>query len=228
MKYGTFFYGAALFTILVSGAVTGLAEDPFTPPTPVGPVTASIAQLNYSDLGGTVNGFLIGTNTLLTFLKPVCGGIGTLGVAGNSVTYSGSAFTSASGFQTVNVTGFTNGTIKYPPAVTPAKPSAYPSTSGTIVQLNYEPESGAINGFVFKPASGPTVLVDIGFANATLTPLLKVGAAVTVVGTLEATPQCAPPAGTIPEVYASSLTIDGKAYPVGNFLQRFLPAAFIP
>jgi hypothetical protein len=226
MKHGIFFRGAALFTILVGGAVTGSAADPFTPPTPVGPVTAPIAQLNYSDLGGTVNGFLIGTNTLLTFLKPVCGGIGTLGAVGNSVTYSGSAFTSPSGFQTVNVTSFTNGTIKYPPTTTPSKPSAYPSTSGTIVQLNYEPESGAINGFVFKPASGPTVLVDIGFANATLTPLLKANAAVTVVGTLEATPQCAPPAGTIPEVYASSLTISGTAYPVGSFLQHLLP--FLP
>jgi hypothetical protein len=226
MKHGTFFRGAGLFSILVSGAVMGMAEDTFTPPTPVGPVTASILQLNYSDLGGTVNGFLIGSNVLLTFLKPVCGGIGTLGTVGNSVTYSGSAFTSKSGFQTVNVTSFTNGTIKYPPVATPSKPTAYSSTPGTIVQLNYEAESGDVNGFVFKPTSGPTVLVDIGFANATLTPLLKVGAAVTVVGTLEATPQCAPPVGTIPEVYASSLTIAGMAYPVGSFLQHLLP--FLP
>jgi hypothetical protein len=228
MKYRTFFSGAALFTILVSGAATGMAADnTFNPPAPVGPVTAPIAQSNYSDLGGTVNGFLIGSNVLLTFSKAVCGGIGTLGAAGNSVTYSGSAFTSTSGFQTVNVTSFTNHTTSatYPPSTTPSKPSAYPLTAGTIVQLNYEPETGGINGFVFKAGSAG-LFVDIGFANSTLMPLLKVGAAVSVVGTMEATPQCAPPAGTISEVYASSLTIGGTAYPVGTFLQRLLP--FLP
>jgi hypothetical protein len=47
-------------------------------------VAGAIAQLNYG-ADGTVDGFLIGTNTLLTFPARVSGGIATLGAAGNSV-----------------------------------------------------------------------------------------------------------------------------------------------
>jgi hypothetical protein len=230
LKQRTFLHAAALFVVLVGNAVVAMADDNNNnAPISVGPVTASITQLNYNDVGGTVNGFLIGTNVLLTFLKPVCGGIGTLGAAGNSVTYSGLAFTFTSGFQTINVTSFTNHTtsVTYPSATTPSKPTPYPLTAGTIVQLNYS-ENGGLGGFVFEPTSGPKVLVDVGYANATLTPLLKVGAAVSVVGTMEATPACPPPMGTIPEVYASSLTIGSTKYPVGLYLRRLLPGAFIP
>jgi hypothetical protein len=134
---------------------------------------------------------------------------------GNSVTYSGSAQTLTSGFQTVNVTSFTNGTITYPPATTSTKPSAYPLTPGTITQLNYNPENGAIDGFVFTPTSGAKVFVDIGSAKAALTPLLTVGASISVVGTMEAPGACAP-TGTISEVDASSLTIGSTVYPVGG------------
>src|ERR1039457_1710470 len=109
----TFFNAAAVFTVLAASAVTGMADNDHAPTTTVGPVTAAITQLNYDESGGMVNGFLVGTNVLLTFSKPVCGGIGTLGAVGNSVTYSGSAQTFTSGFQTVNVTLFTNGTITY-------------------------------------------------------------------------------------------------------------------
>lgn len=164
--------------------------------------------------GGTVDGFLIGANVLLTFSRPVCGGIGALGAVRNSVTYSGSARTSTAGFQTVNVTSFTNGAIAYPPAA-PAKPSAYPLTAGKITQLNYSPESGAIDGFVFTPVTGRKVFVDVGNPGTTLAPLLTVGAPISVIGTLEA-PGAGAPTGTILEVDASSLTIGSTAYPIGG------------
>jgi hypothetical protein len=217
MKYGRFFNAAALFTLLIGSGVTAMAhDDDYTPPTPVGPVTATITQVNYDEGGGAVNGFLVGTNVLLTFSKPVCGGIGTLGTVGESVTYSGLARTFASGFQTVNVTSFTNGTITYPPpAATFPKPSPYPLTAGAITQLNYNPENGTIDGFVFTPTSGPKVFVAIGFANATLTPLLTVGASVSVVGVMEALGACAP-SGTMPAVDAWSLTIGSTKYRVGG------------
>lgn len=217
MKHRTFFNAVALLTVLAGSTVMGMADDQNNAPsTAVGPVTAAITQLNYDESGGTVNGFLVGSNVLLTFSRPVCGGIGTLGAVGNSVTYSGFAQTFASGFQTVRVTSYTNGTtITYPPATTSTKPSAYPLTAGILTQLNYNPEDGTISGFVFTPTSGAKVFVDIGSANATLTPLLKVGAAVSVVGTLEAPGACAP-AGTISEVDASSLTIGSTTYPIGG------------
>jgi len=217
LKHTTVFTTAALFTLLAGSALTAMDDDHNNvPTTPVGPVTAAITQLNFDESGATVNGFLVGTNILLTFQKPVCGGIGTLGAVGNAVTYSGSAQTFTSGFQTVAVTSFANGTITYPPAKISRKPSTYPLTAGTITQLNYNPENGAIDGFVFTPTSGAKVFVDIGSANATLTPLLTVGASVSVVGTIEAPGACAP-TGTISEVDASSLTIGTTAYPVGGY-----------
>jgi hypothetical protein len=179
--------------------------------TTVGPVTATITALNYDESGAAVNGLLVGTNVLLTFARPVCGGIGTLGAVGNSVTYSGMALTLASGFQVVHVTSFTNGSITYPPPA-PPKPAAYPATAGTIGQLNYG-ETGSVNGFVFTPTSGPKVFVDIGKPSTTLAPLLTVGASVSVTGTLEAPPQCAQ-TGALSEVDATSLTIGTTTYPI--------------
>jgi hypothetical protein len=228
LKHRTFISASALFTIFAAGAVTAMANDSFsdtvTPVgpstiaiTPVGPSTASITQLNYDEGGATVNGFLIGTNILLKFSKPVCGGLTTLGAVGNSVTYSGMALTLPSGFQLVNVSNFTNGPLTYPPTATPAKPSKYPLTPGTIAQLNYNPDTGSIDGFVFNPTSGPEVFVYIGSANPTLAPLLTVGASVSVVGLMEAPAACAP-AGAIAEVDASSLTIGAKTYPIRGIL----------
>jgi hypothetical protein len=231
------FNGAAVLFTVFSGTAMA-AENLFTAfLTPVGPATGAITQFNYDESGGTVTGFLVGPNVLLTFLRPVCGGIGTLGAVGNNVTYSGSGHTFASGLEVVIVTSFTNGNITYPPVPVITRPSAYPLTTGTISQLNYSPENGSVNGFVFTPSStggpGPTnpiptssvpsplvsaggkVFVDIGEANATLTPLLTVGATVSVMGTLEAPGACAP-AGTISEVDASSLTIGSKVYPIGG------------
>jgi hypothetical protein len=218
MRHRTFLRATALFTVLAGGAFTVLAYDWGDPGTrsTVGPVTATITALNYDESGAAVNGFLVGTNTLLTFNKNVCGGIGTLGKVGDSVTYSGTAETFTSGFVEVDVTSYTDGTITYPPTTTSTKPSAYPLTPGTITQLNYGLENGSIDGFVFTPTTGPKVFVDVGTPSATLAPLLKVGTAVSVVGTLEGPQMCAP-AGTISEVDASSLTIGTTSYHIdGN------------
>jgi len=211
----------AVLTALVSSGVDAQT-------TPVGPVTATITQLNYDQIGGVVSGFLIGTNVLLTFREPICGGIGTLGNVGDSVTYSGSARTFTSGLQIVAVTSYADGANTYPPAPAFTKPSPDPLTAGTVTQVNYNPENGAMNGFIFTPApSGPVptviarvngnaVFVDIGHANATLASLLTVGASVSVTGTLGGAVACAP-AGTISEVYASSLTIGSTVYRLPNF-----------
>ena len=134
-----------------------------------------------------------------------------LGAAGNSVIYSGTAITFASGFQAVTVSSFTNNSTKATytkPSVSPSRPAAYPATAGVIDQLNYD-TSGEIDGFVFTPTGSTTKLfVDISpRPNATLTPLLKVGATVTVTGFVEPAIAC-PPAGTMAEVDvdATSLT----------------------
>ena len=42
----------------------------------------------------------------------ICGGLATLGVVGNSVTYSGTEFTTTAGFSSVQITSFTNNTTK--------------------------------------------------------------------------------------------------------------------
>jgi hypothetical protein len=181
--------------------------------TTVTSVAGTIAGLNYNEAGATVDGFLIGSNVLLTFGKPVCGGIGTLGKVGDNITYSGVAVTYSSGFQTVHVTSFTNGSITYPPPA-PAKPAAYSAVAGSITQLNYS-DFGFVDGFLFTPSSGSPVFVNVGMPSSTLAPLLKVGAAVTVTGMLEPAPQCAA-TGTVSEVDATSLTIGSTAYPISG------------
>lgn len=180
----------------------------------VGPVNATITALNYGESGATVDGLLVGTNVLLTFSRPVCGGIASLGNVGDKITYSGVALTFASGFQVVHVTSYTDGSsITYPPPA-PPKPAAYPATPGTITALNYS-DFGTIDGFVFTPTTGPKVFVNIGTPSSTLAPLLTVGAAVTVTGTLEPPPQCSS-TGSISEVDASALTISGTSYPISH------------
>jgi hypothetical protein len=181
----------------------------------VGPVSATITGWNYDESGAGINGILAGTNTLLIFSRPVCGGIGTLGAIGNGITYSGMALTFGS-FQIVHVTSFTNTTttgITYPPAA-PPKPTAFTAT-GTVGQLNYSLEDGRVNGFVFTPASGPKVFVGIGRPSAPLTAALTAGGTITasVTGMLEGPGVCAP-TGTISEVDASSLMIGATTYPV--------------
>ena len=179
-------------------------------------VSGTITALNYNESGAAVNGFLVGTNVLLVFPKSVCGGIGSLGKVGDSVKYSGIALTFASGFQTVNVTSYTDGSISYPPPA-PPKPTAYPLTAGTITQLNYG-ENGSVDGFVFTPstAGSSAVFVNVGMPSSTLAPLLKTGAAVSVTGMLEPPPPLCAVAGTISEVDASSITIGTTVYPIGG------------
>ena len=202
--------------MLSAGALTSPAQEGhegFTNGTAatVTSVTGKITALNYNETGAAVDGFLVGTNVLLTFSKPVCAGIVSLGNIGDSVTYSGVAVTLASGLQVVHVTSYTDGSITYPPAA-PPKPAAYPATNGTITQLNYS-EYGFVNGFLFTPTSGPKVFVNVGRPNAALAAALTLNAAVSVTGTLEAPPACAPTA-SISEVDASSLTIGTTTYPI--------------
>ena len=181
--------------------------------TAVGPVTATITALNFDESGAMVNGFLVGTNTLLVFPKPTCNGIGTLGVVGNSITYSGTEFTQPTHIIRVQVSSFTNHTTgaTYPPAPNP-KPVAYPATAGAISALNYDLENGVVNGFRFTPTGGAAVFVDIGYAPSTaLLAALTVGTSATVTGVLESPPTCAT-AGTISEVDATTIAIGSKVY----------------
>jgi hypothetical protein len=212
MNMKSVFSAAALLGGLASSAFAGTTTTVTT--SAVGPVNATITALNFDESGGRVNGFMVGSNVLLNFPKPVCGGVGALGAVGNSVVYSGTQYAYSTGIQVVKVSSFTNGTITFTPAVrTPA--TAYAATAGTITQLNYSAQGGGIDGFVFTPNSGDKVFVSFRSVNTTLAALLTKGAAVTVAGTLEAAEPCLP-AGTISEVDATTLTVGGTTYTVGG------------
>jgi hypothetical protein len=226
MKHSTIVYTAAFFFACAGSILKGQDADSGNNSAPIAvtSATGTIAQVNYGT-DGSVQGFLIGSNTLLLFPTNVCGGIGSLGVAGNSVTYSGTQFTVSSGFETVEVTSFTNGTTKatYTLPAHILKPTAYGPTSGTIAQVNYG-DGGSIDGFVFS-AGATDILVSTGVrASSTLTSLLEKGATVSVTGTtLPALSACAS-TGTIEVVNASSLTIGsqtiviaGGGIPFGGF-----------
>jgi hypothetical protein len=215
MKNGMIFCAAALLAIMAGGATSALAQDndkdDTTTTTTVTNATGTITQLNY-DENGTIDGFLLGTNILLSFPTNVCGGIGTLGAVGNAVTYSGKTRTSSTtGFQTVSVTSFTNGTHTYTSTTSTPTSTAYGPTSGPVTLLNYD-SSGAIDGFLFMPSSGTTVLVVTGSgASATLKPLLTVGGTVSVTGTTStnSTSACVV-TGALTVVRVSSLIIGGQ------------------
>jgi hypothetical protein len=172
---------ATLLAILACGAANALADNQHntnTTTTTVTGITGTITQVNLGT-EGTINGFLLGTNVLLEFSHSVCGGIGSLGIVGNVVTYSGRATTNtATGFQSVSVTSFTNGAKTYTSASTEPAPVAFGPTAGTVGAFNYS--DGGINGFHFG-----SVLVVTGTPSTTLAPLLLAGAAVTVTGTSE-------------------------------------------
>jgi hypothetical protein len=176
-------------------------------------VTGTISQVNYGT-DGAIEGFLIGTTTLLNFPTNVSGGIGTLGVSGNSVTYSGTEVTTSAGFSSVRVTSYTNNTTKitYSSSTTVSTAAAYGPTSGAVKQLNYG-NDGTIESFIFTPASTTPLLVVTGSgADATLKPLLLVGATVSVTGTEQAaapTSACVA-SGVLTVVQASSLIISGQ------------------
>src|ERR1700733_13921544 len=144
---------AAVFAAAAFGQFGNGPFDPVTATT-ITNATGTIAQVNYNESGATVQ----------SFLTTVCAGVASLGAAGNSVTYSGTALTFSSGFQSVTVSSFTNNTTKATytkPSPSPSKPAAYPATAGIIDQLNYD-TTGSIDGFVFTPTGSTTKLfVDI-------------------------------------------------------------------
>jgi len=214
MKKRTIFCSAVMLAMIATAV---FAQEPdrsdATTTATVTNATGTISQVNY-DESGAVDGFLLGTDIFLSFPTSVCGGIGSLGVAANSVTYSGlSGTNSTTSFQSVIVTSFTNNTTHatYTKPATRPTPAAYGPTSGSVTHLNFEP-NGAINGFLFTPSSSTTaVLVVFGpRASATLKPLLTVGATVSVTGrTIPETPICTA-TGTLTVVNASSLVINGQ------------------
>jgi hypothetical protein len=225
MKRSTIINATAIFLVCVGSALNGQdTNSGNNMPTAVTNATGTISQLNYGT-DGSVQGFLIGSNILLSFPTHICGGIGSLGVAGNSVTYSGTEFTTTSGFETVEVSSFTNDTTKatYTLPTFNSKPTAYGPTSGTIAQLNYG-AGGSIDGFVFS-AGGSSILVSTGIrASSTLTSLLAKGTTVSVTGTTSPALSACTSTGTIEVVDASSLTIGsqtiiiaGGGTPFGGF-----------
>jgi len=216
MAQGTLICGAALLCFS-TGSFLGLqaqnSSDAVTTTT-VTSVTGTITQTNYGE-DGAVEGFLIGSTTLLTFPTNVGGGIGTLAAVGNSVTYSGTAVTTSAGFESVRVTSLTNNTTKvtYSSSTTVSTTTAYGPTSGTVKQLNYNSD-GTIDSFVFTPASSTTSLLVVTGegASATLKPLLTIGGTVSVTGTEQtaaATSACVA-SGVLTVVQASSLIISGQ------------------
>jgi hypothetical protein len=190
--------------------------------TNVGPVTGTITALNYDTDGTTVNGLYLGdSETLLTFDRPVCGGIGSLGKVGDPVTYSGIEVSFSSGSNTVIVKSYRNGSTTYAQngswSQKPA-PTAYPPAAGLVTALNYNPVDGSINGFFFTPTgSGSAVFVDLGLVDSTLAGLLEGAApvAVSVTG-LQLPPRTCTQSAASGVVVASSLTIGGTAYLVGG------------
>jgi hypothetical protein len=211
MKRSTILGAAVFVGIWAGNAITGYAQGAeATTTTTVTGATGTITQLNYGN-NGEVQGFLIGTNVLLSFQSNICGGLSILGVVGNSVTYSGSAVTATSGFESVQVSSFTNNTTKATYTATTATTPAYGPTSGTVKQLNYA-MGGGIDGFLFT-ASGSTapILVFTGAnAGTALTSLLTVGSTVSVTGTTAVGMSACSSTATLESVNASSLTIGSQ------------------
>lgn len=220
MKQSTLLGAAALGLFWVGTAPYAIAQQPEADATitttTVTNAAGTITQTNYGP-GGEVQSFLIGTNILLSFPTGICGGVSTLGAAGNSVTYSGTAVTATSGFQSVAVSSFTNNTTKATYKVPTSKPTTYGPASGAVKQLNYA-FGGSIDGFLFTPSGSTSpIFVSTGRrASATLTPLLTVGATVSVTGTTSASMSACSSTGAIESVDASSLTIGTTAVVIGG------------
>lgn len=210
----------AAATLILSAACI-YAQRPFasSSTTTVSDATGTISQVNYGP-GGNVDGFLVGANILLVFPGNVTGGVSSLGAAGNSVTYSGTAMTSSSGFETVRVTSFTNTTTKASYTAPTSASASYGPTSGSIKQLNYGP-GGGVDGFLFE-ASGSSAAVLVVFGpqrgNSTLSSALTAGATASVTGTSRTNSTSG-----LTVVRASSLTINGQTFVLngGGFGQGF-------
>ena len=214
MKRSAVSTGIAVVAICVGLGHNGFAQEGGL--TTVTAATGAITQLNYGE-DGEVQGFLIGTNVLLSFPTSICGGLSTLGVVGNSVTYSGKADTAKSGFETVQVTSFTNSTTKATYTAAPAKPATYGPVSGTVKQVNYA-AGGSIDGFLFAPSgSASPIFVSTGTrASTTLSPLLTVGAGISVTGVTSAGMSACPSTATLESVDAVSLTIGTQTIVIGG------------
>jgi hypothetical protein len=211
MKARTIISSAAIFLICINTALYAQDEaHADNAPSSVKNATGAISQLNYG-ADGSVQGFLIGSDILLAFPTEICGGIGSLGVVGNNVTYSGAESASKSGFKTVLVSSFTNDTTNatYTAPTPKPKTTVYGPTSGTVAQLNYVP-GGAIDGFVFS-AGGSNVLVSTGVrASSTLASLLAKGDTVSVTGTTAPALSACASTGALEVVNASSLTLGSQ------------------
>jgi hypothetical protein len=212
MKRSTILCAFALCAIWTGSALNAIAQTDTSTgsTTTVTNATGTITQLNYGN-NGEVQGFLVGTDILLSFPANICGGIGTLGVVGNAVTYSGAAFTATSGFESVRVTSFTNNTTSATYTTPTTTSTTYGPTSGAIKQLNYS-GNGSINGFLFT-ASGSTssIFVSVGYStNTTLASLLTVGATVSVTGTTSPQMSACSSTAALETVAASSLTIGSQ------------------
>jgi hypothetical protein len=213
MQRTTILSALAVCAMWTGGALNGIAQgtDPASgTSTTVTNATGTITQLNYGN-NGEVQGFLVGTNILLSLPANICGGISSLGAVGNSVTYSGTAFTASSGFESVRVTSFTNNTTKATYTAPTNTSTAYGPTSGSIAQLNYS-DGGTIDGFLFT-ASGSTAPIFVATGpgtSTTLTSLLTVGAAVSVTGTTFGNMGACSSTSALEVVNASSLTIGSQ------------------
>lgn len=212
MKLAALMPAVALLTISTLPAQTLDATTP-TAPTTVTNVSGTIAQLNYGT-NGQVQGFLIGTNTLLSFPTTPCGGITTLGAVGNSITYSGSEITASSGFESVTVSSFTNNSTKVTytapttTSTTPTAATAYGPTTGKLTQLNYS-TNGTIDGFLFLPnGSSSLIFVSTGTrASGTLATVLTVNGTLTVTGTTTSALSACSSTETLETVDAVTLVI---------------------
>ncbi len=205
-----------LLAVWCGSAVSGVAQPYNTYRNTVTDATGTITQLNY-DNNGNVQGFLVGTNILLLFPTNICGGIGALGVAGNSVTYSGSVFMEKSGgFESVEVTSFTNNSTKATYTVPGYNFTSYGPASGTVKQLNYD-AGGSLDGFLFTASgsSSPIFVFTGSYASNMLTTVLTVGATVSVSGNTSAKLSGCSSTGSLETVYASSLTVGGETINVG-------------
>jgi hypothetical protein len=232
------FHAGIVGALLAGAAMTGVAADARLVPlailsgsgtatdnpsiTNVGPVTGTITALNYDADGTTVNGLYLGaSDTLLTFDRPVCGGIGSLGRVGDAVTFTGIEVSFSSGFNTVIVKSYRDGLTTYSQTAAGASrpaTTAYAQSAGLVTALNYNPADGSINGFFFAPSgAGAAVFVDLGHVDSTVALLLAGPApvAVSVTG-LQLPSRACGQAAAVSVVLASSLTIGGTAYLVGG------------
>jgi YD repeat-containing protein len=218
MKDSTILRAIAMLAICAAGAVNGGAQTygAAGTPTTVTNATGTITQLNYGN-NGDVQGFLIGTNTLLSFHANIFGGLGALGVVGNAVTYSGTAFTATSGFESVHVSSFTNNITNATYTAPTSTSTAYGPTSGAIKQLNYS-GNGSVDGFLFTPSGGSSsIFVSIGGrSSTTLTSLLTAGATVSVTGTTSARMAACSSTAALETVDASSLVIGSQTIVIGG------------